>query len=77
MKGIHINCPSCKKPLFKNTYMRIGSYLTCKCFYCGIQLNVTAEPNTIRIKIIGEAVDKLEKHDLLDDEEDDIMMIHL
>lgn len=74
MKGIFINCPSCKKMLFKNAYFRIGSYLTTKCFYCGMAIDLIAEPSKITLKMMGQAVDK---SDLPDDEESDILLVHL
>lgn len=72
MKGIFVNCPECKKPLFRNAYLRPGSFLTCKCFYCGIQILLNAEPGKVILKKLTEPVEKLP---LPDDEDDDIMML--
>lgn len=75
MKSIIINCPvpDCRKMLMKNAYLRPGSYLTTKCYYCGEIITVISEN--------GRLVIKQEGHDheagLTDDEENAIINLHL
>lgn len=76
MKGIFISCPTCRKPLFKNAYLRAGSFLTTKCFHCGDQISVKSEVG--RLVILGLLpVDNLADKPLTDDDESDIMVVGL
>ncbi len=77
MKGIFVNCPGCKKMLFKNAYLRPGSFLSTKCFYCGSSLTLDSQPGKINIKIVGKVVDNSLDDDLADDEEDGIVVLSL
>ena len=74
MKGIFVNCPACKKPLFKNAYLRPGSFLTIKCFHCGISIEASAESGRLVLKLIGNAV---EKPNLTTGEDDDIVLLNI
>lgn len=74
MKGIFLTCPSCKKPLAKNTYLRPGSFLTIKCFHCGMSLAIESEPRNIKIKQLSPPI---VENSLTDDEEDDILIVSL
>lgn len=69
MKGIFLNCPYCKKMLLKNVYLRIGSYLTLKCFYCGEDVHILSDATGIIIKKLSNP-DKLTN----DDEDGTIFM---
>lgn len=76
MREIHLNCPerTCKKPLFRRVYLRPGSFLTAKCFYCGAMILVTAEPGKVNLKLLSTPV---EKQDLTDDEESDMVILSI
>jgi phage FluMu protein Com len=50
MRSIIINCPDCRKMLMKNTYLRPGSYLTIRCYYCGEIISVVSENGRLVIK---------------------------
>lgn len=56
----------------KNVYLRPGSYLTTKCYYCGSTVSVESGPGKIELKY--ESVDKF---NLTDDEDNDIVNLHL
>ena len=72
MKGIVIHCPykHCKKPLFKNANVRIGSYFSFICYYCGMTINLKAEPGRIMME-----VSKVQEEDLTDDDEGDTIFL--
>lgn len=63
MKGIFINCPTCRKMLFKDAYIRVGSFMTGECARCGNGFTLRAESGRITLK----ALRKVE----IDDEDDD------
>ncbi len=73
MKGIFINCPSkqCKKILMKNVYLRPGSFLTTKCYWCGASVEVISEQNRIILKPI------VDKSDLTDEDDDGIVNLSI
>lgn len=80
MRGIIINCPvvKCRKMLMKNTYLRPGSFLTIRCFHCGMIIEVVSEQGEIQLSIKNAEtiVDKpVEKSEVDEDDEDDIMFI--
>lgn len=72
MKGIFINCPSsdCKKMLLKNAYLRIGSYLTIRCYHCGALVILRAEEAKITLRLVEDPRKQPE------DEDDPIIFIH-
>lgn len=76
MKGIHLECPNrkCRKPLFKNVYLRPGSFLTAKCFYCGAMVRLDAEPGKVNLRLLNAPVEKV---DLTDDEESDMVVLSI
>jgi len=51
MKGIFINCPSCRKMLFKDAYIRLGTYFTGMCAQCGNIIKLKTESGRIILKI--------------------------
>lgn len=55
--------------LMKNTYLRIGSYMTIRCFNCGELVDILSEPNKITLKL--QANDR----SLTDEDEDDIIFM--
>lgn len=65
MRGILIKCPfkECRKPLIKDAYLRIGSYLAVKCYHCGVLVEIRAEASNITLKI-------MENPNVLTDDED-------
>lgn len=75
MKSIIINCPArgCRKMLMKNTYLRPGSFLTTKCYYCGETVTIISENGRLIIKQEGRD----READLTDDDESAIINLHL
>lgn len=71
MKGIFINCPVCKKMLFKNAYLRVGSFLSTKCFHCGNVITAVSELGKISLSY----PQVIHNEDLTDDDENDIMIV--
>jgi len=73
MKGAFINCPhrDCGKLLIKNCYLRVGTYLTLKCFHCGNTINVRSEAGRITL-----SMDKVAEK-LTDEEDSGIMFLKL
>ncbi len=51
MKGIFINCPSCRKMLFKNAYIRVGSTFSGTCAKCGEGFTLRSESGKITLKV--------------------------
>lgn len=51
----------------KNVYLRIGSYLTTKCYYCGEDVEILSDATGIIIKKRNKSVD-------LTNDEDDAMI---
>lgn len=70
MKGIFVNCPYCKKLMAKNVYLRIGSFLTLKCFYCGEAVEISSESTGIIIKMLSKP------DNLTEDDEDGTIFMH-
>jgi hypothetical protein len=58
--------------LMKNTYLRPGSFLTTRCYYCGDIVSVNSENSRITLKI-----EKKEDDSLQDDENSSIINIAL
>lgn len=50
MKGIFINCPNCRKVIFKDAYIRVGSYFTSECARCGYGYILRSESGKITLK---------------------------
>ncbi len=75
MKGIFLTCPACKKPLSKNTYLRPGSFLTIKCFHCGMSVSLSSEPRQIKITQLSPP--PVDNQNLTDDDEDDMVVLSL
>ena len=78
MRGIIITCPNkdCRKMLMKNTYLRIGSYLTVKCFHCGVMVSINAEQGNIELRLQKTSEDiSVDKSSLTDDDDDDTIFL--
>lgn len=79
MRGIIINCANkeCRKMLMKNTYLRPGSFLTVRCFHCGVIVDVHADQGTIKMKIGGEIQQNkpVEKSSLTDEDDEDMIFL--
>lgn len=54
MKGVFVKCPfsECNKLLFKDTYLRPGSFLTTRCYHCGTIITATAEVGKLILRIV-------------------------
>jgi hypothetical protein len=78
MKNIIINCPrtDCRKMLMKDTYLRPGSYLTTRCYYCGEIINVVSENGRIILSTEGHECPKNDSN-LPEDDDGDIINMHL
>lgn len=74
MKGVFVNCPACRKPLFKNAYLRPGSFLTVKCFHCGKGVEAAADPGRLVLKVIPNPAENV---DLTTSEDDDIVLLNI
>jgi len=59
--------------LMKNTYLRPGSYLTTRCYYCGEIISIVSENGRLVLKNDGHKCDG----SLQDNEESDIINMHL
>jgi len=78
MRGVFINCPACNKMLFKNTYLRVGSYITTKCFHCGEVIEVRAELGNIRLSRPNAKLStENNANSLTDDEDNDTMFLEI
>lgn len=69
MKGIFLTCPYCKKMLLKNVYLRIGSFLTMRCFNCGEPVEISSESTRIIVKMLSKPVE------LTDEDDDDTIFM--
>ena len=58
--------------LLKNVNLRVGSYLTIRCYHCGTISSISSELGTIKLKI-----DKIPDEYLTDDEDSAIVSLSL
>lgn len=74
MRGIFVACPAkdCKKPLFKDAYLRPGSRLTIKCFHCGAMVAAKAEAGQLILELLNPP-----EPEVIDDEDDGVVIMNL
>lgn len=70
MRGIVIYCPSCRKPILRDAYLRIGSRLSIRCFGCGAIIVIESTPVGIVRKEGAALTDKIAEPTMKAEDED-------
>lgn len=77
MRGVVLHCPSCKKLLARNVFLRIGSYFSMKCFHCGKFVDISAGLDNIEVKSSKDTSTKsMDETNLTDREDDGIVFLN-
>jgi hypothetical protein len=48
MRDVSIYCLSCRKPIIWKAYLRIGVYLSVRCWQCGDIMEIRSEPDGVK-----------------------------
>lgn len=74
MRRIVVACPSCKRPVAKDVYLRPESMLTIRCFHCGDVITIIGTPDRVITRVYTAPVENL---DLTDDENSDTVFLKI